>query len=65
MDHRSSHLLSFRGEVGIEGSGFGRVVAEILLDEAEVDIRFQEVCSVRMPQRMNRGFLRDAALVKG
>jgi hypothetical protein len=65
MDYRSGHLLSFGSGVGVKRGGFSGVVTEILLDQAEVDTRFQEVCSVRMPQRMNRGFLREAALAQG
>ena len=40
--------------MGVERGGFSRVVAEVLLDEAEVDAGFQQVCGIRMPQRMNR-----------
>ena len=65
MDHLGSHLLGFRGEVGVERGGLGGVVTEILLDETKVDASLQQVCGVRMSQRMNRGFFDDAALVKG
>ena len=51
--------------MGIERGGLGGVVTEILLDEPEVDASLQQVCGVRMSQRMNRGFFDDAALVQG
>jgi hypothetical protein len=64
MDQLGSHVLGFGSEVGIEGSGFGGVVTEILLDEAEVDASLQQMGGIRLPERVNRGWLVDAGLAK-
>ena len=53
------------GEMGIDRGGGGRVVAEIFLDQAEIDACLQEVGGVGMPEGMDRGPLVDAGLVFG
>ena len=61
MNDLGGHLLGFGGQVGIEGGGFGGVMAEILLDEPEVDTGFQQVGGVGVAQGVDAGFLAEAA----
>ena len=53
------------GEMGIDRGGGGRVVAEVFLDQAEVDACLQEMGGIGMPEGMDRGPLVDAGLVFG
>ncbi len=53
------------GEMGIDRGGGGGVVAEVFLDQAEVDAGLQEMGGIGMPQGVDRGPLVDAGLVFG
>ena len=52
------------GEMGVGRGGFGGVVAEILLNEAQIDARFQEMGGIGVPKLMDMGVLRDPGLLE-
>ena len=58
MNDLGGHLLGFGGQVGVEGGGFSGVMAEILLDEPEVDTGFQQVGGVGGRSVWTLAFLR-------
>jgi hypothetical protein len=62
VDYRIAGLLC---QVGVDLSSPRAVVSEILLNDAEVDAHLQQVCRVRMPQRMNMGTFGNAGAFDG
>ncbi len=58
-------VADYAGEVGVDRGGTRAGMAEILLDQPELDASFEEVGGVGMPQRMDVGAFMDAALFQG
>lgn len=53
LDRFIEQRASRRRQMSVEGSGFGRVVAQNGLDQPKIDTRFQQVGGIGMAQRVN------------
>src|SRR5712692_5870634 len=62
VDGRGAELFGFHRQVGVDAGGRGRTVAQPLLNQAQVDARFQQMRGPRMTQRMHGSALVEAAL---
>ena len=56
VDEGRGILLTGLGQVQVDHGGFKTAVAEVTLDGADIDARFQEVCGIGVPERMHAGF---------
>ena len=65
VDRIESGVADFTGEMSVDRGGTRAGMAEILLDQLELDAGFKEVGCVGMSKRMNVGALMDAALFQG
>ncbi len=65
IDDAGGPAFSHLGQMGIDGRGLRRVVAEILLHQPEIDTLLDEMCGVRMAQGAHRCSLVDLALAQG
>ena len=69
----SHQLVERRGEggphrarqMGVEGRGARTAMAQVVLNQAQVNARFEQMGSVRMSQRMHMGPFVDPAALQG
>src|SRR6266849_1893247 len=62
LGERSAHLAR---QMGVEGRGARTAVAQVVLNQAQVNARFEQMGSVRMSQRMHMGPFVDPAALQG
>src|SRR5258708_37714862 len=55
----------FPGQMRVEGRGAGTAMAQAILNQAQVETRFQQVRGVGMAQRVDMSALVDATLLPG
>ena len=54
LDPGDRLLLAHRGQMEVDHRGLQRAVAEVLLDQPQVDAGFEQVGGVAVPQRVDR-----------
>jgi len=57
----SAASWSSRGEVSVDGGGLRAGVAQVFLDQSEIDAGFEQVGGVTVAERVDVGALVDAA----